>query len=67
MITLSPRSVRLDQPELVIDAARGLGEQVGGVDVAELVALVDRVARRLAEACQRLGHCRDMRRSVGDP
>jgi hypothetical protein len=61
------RAVRLDQPQLVVDAARDLGEQVGGVDVAELVALVDRVAHRLANACQRLRHRGDMRRGVGDP
>ncbi len=28
--------VRLDEPKLLIDAARDLGEQVGRVDVAEL-------------------------------
>jgi hypothetical protein len=38
--------VRLDEPEPHIDAARDLGEQVGGVGVVEGVGLVDGGARR---------------------
>src|SRR5256885_6285056 len=33
--------VRLDEPQPLVDAARHLGEQVGGVQVAQLVGLVD--------------------------
>jgi hypothetical protein len=52
---------------MLVDAARDLGEQVGGVNVTELGAFVDRVAHRFPEVRQRRGHVRDMRLGVGDP
>ena len=42
--------VRLDEPEVLVDVARDLGEDVGGVGVAGLVGLVDRGAHLLAES-----------------
>jgi DNA-binding transcriptional LysR family regulator len=42
-------------------------EKTGGVDVTELVALADRVAHRLAEACQCCRYGRDMRISTRAP
>jgi hypothetical protein len=59
--------MRLDQPGLVIDAARYLGENVRGVLVAKGRGLVDRFAGGVAEGGKR---CRDgcrVRFLVGDP
>src|SRR5262245_65739215 len=39
--------VRLDEPQPLVDAARHLGEQVGRVQVAQFVCLVDGLPRRL--------------------
>jgi hypothetical protein len=44
--------VRLDEPEPLVDAARHLREQVGRVQVSQLVRLPDGVPRRLAEGRQ---------------
>ena len=44
--------MRLDEPQPLVDAARHLGEQVGRVQVAQLVGLVDGLPRRLAERRQ---------------
>jgi len=47
------RHVRFDEPELMIDAARYSGEEIGGVGVAEDLGLPDRVARRLPKRGKR--------------
>ncbi len=45
--------MRFDQPELVIDAARNLGEEVRCVGVANRRCLSDRLAGRLPERRER--------------
>src|SRR5262245_40371717 len=44
--------VRFDEPEPFVDAARDLREEIGGIEVAEIVGLVDRCSGRLAERRQ---------------
>jgi len=44
--------VRLDEPEPLVDAARDLGEQVGRVQVAQFIGLIDGLPRPFAERRQ---------------
>ena len=44
--------VGLDQPQPLVDAARDFREEAGGIDVAEIVGLVDRSSGGLAERRQ---------------
>src|SRR5271165_953054 len=61
------RSMRFDEPQLMVDAARYLGEQIGCIRVADRRRLSDRFAGRLPER----GKCRGDREQVlvfvGDP
>ena len=59
--------MRLDQPGLVIDAARHLGKNVGSVLVAESRGLVDRFAGRVAEGGERCRHGCQVRFFASDP
>src|SRR5208282_3467122 len=61
------RGMRFDEPQLMVDAARYLGEQIGCIRVADRRRLSDRFAGRLPER----GKCRGDREQVlvfvGDP
>src|SRR6516165_6707139 len=56
--------VCLDEPQPLVDAARHLGEQVGRVQVAQLVGLVDALPRRRAEGRQGRGQRLDVAAAV---
>ena len=60
------RNMRFDQPELVVDAARYCGEQIGRVGVANGLRLADRLTGRLPKRRKRGGDCEDMLVFIGD-
>src|SRR3546814_18421591 len=61
-----PLRMGLDQPEVLVCAARDLGEEVGGDLVAHLRRRVDRRPYRLAESSERGGKRLDVSGTVSD-
>ena len=59
--------MRLNQPGLVIDAARYLGKHIGGVLVAASRHLVDPFADGVAKGGERCSHGCQVRFLVRDP
>src|ERR1051325_8355349 len=56
--------MRLHEPEPLVGAARDFGKQVGGVEIADFVGVVDGFARGLAECCQRRRKGLDMAATI---
>ena len=58
--------MRFDEPELVIDSARDLGEQVGGRHIAVIGSQIACFADRLAEGGERPGNGESVLLFIGD-
>src|SRR5438132_1418851 len=56
--------VRLHEPQPLVDPARDLREEVGRIQVTQVIRLLDGLPRRLAERRQRRGQGLDMAAAV---
>lgn len=58
--------MRLDQPKLLVDAARDFGKQISSVHIAESGCLIDGLSYGLTERRERAGNSEHMLSFVGD-
>src|SRR5690606_1643690 len=64
-LVLGVARMRLKHPQLLIEVAGDLGQQVGGIGVSGLVGGVDPLAHRLSVGGEALHQFRDMLHGVG--